>query len=224
MMLTFILMLSMVIVLVGGVTLQVYLARRKSWLVGLMLQVLSLAVAVYGAISIMGFSLDATAYIRIDRPVPASSDEVSVTSYYAVAEGAREGDSVTYTITVWNNEILDVENVVITETLPEGAAVTVIGDGGVSDGTSVSWGIGNLPAGSAKEVFYTVCVSSAETVRVDAGKKGTQIETVSSFAMPAAVIGLILIIPTASFAAIYAVCRFRIRRKAVQKMSVQDIE
>ena len=74
----------------------------------------------------------------------------------------KQGENLTYTITVENKGDASAKGVVITDTLPDGVKLVSASDDGKADGKTVTWTIGELAAGGKKTV--TVVVSTDDVV------------------------------------------------------------
>ena len=74
----------------------------------------------------------------------------------------KQGENLTYTITVENKGDTSAKGVVITNTLPDGVKLVSASDDGKADGKTVTWTIGELAAGGKKTV--TVVVSTDDVV------------------------------------------------------------
>ena len=74
----------------------------------------------------------------------------------------KQGENLTYTITVENKGDASAKGVVITDTLPDGVKLVSASDDGKVDGKTVTWTIGELAAGGKKTV--TVVVSTDDVV------------------------------------------------------------
>ncbi len=73
----------------------------------------------------------------------------------------KEGDLITYYLTVQNNGTGDATDVVIIDNIPEGLELVDAGDGVEEDGT-ITWEIDKLAAGEKKVVYFIVSVPEVD--------------------------------------------------------------
>ena len=102
--------------------------------------------------------------------------------------------AVTFTLTVENQGDVNSGSYIVTDTLPVGTAATAASDGGVINGSTVTWNLSNLAAGESRSVTVTVGITdvskrpfkniaeiSADGADVyDAPVKGGNVEDVDS--------------------------------------------
>lgn len=94
------------------------------------------------------------------KPTPAAKLVVDK----AAPATVKQGENLTYTITVENKGDATAKNVVIKDTLPEGVEFkSANNEGKMVDGT-ITWNIGELAAGEKKTVTVVVSVPSDATV------------------------------------------------------------
>ena len=90
------------------------------------------------------------------KPTPAANLVVDKVA----PDTVKQGENLTYTITVENKGDASAKGVVITDTLPDGVELVSASDDGKVDGKTVTWSIGELAAGAKKTV--TVVVSTGD--------------------------------------------------------------
>ncbi len=74
----------------------------------------------------------------------------------------ENGDTITYTINVTNNGTEEADNIVITDTVPNGLTVKAINNNGVLANGVITWNIGTIAEKASVSVSFTVEVVSVE--------------------------------------------------------------
>ncbi|MCH6201030.1 gliding motility-associated C-terminal domain-containing protein [Aquiflexum sp. LQ15W] len=116
---------------------------------------------------------------------PDPENEVTVVSLpeltvlkSAEAPKVSPGNTITYTITVFNLGTADAKDVVVTDILPVGTTFLSADSGGTHSNGTVTWTIADLPIGEQVELKLTVTANEDLT-------DGTQISNVASAVSPA---------------------------------------
>ena len=84
---------------------------------------------------------------------------------------------ISYKITLVNTGQIDATGVTLTDPIPTGTTVATIGNGGSSNGTSITWSNLTVPAGGTTSVTFSVDVSNTDT-------NGETITNQASFTVP----------------------------------------
>ncbi len=102
------------------------------------------------------------------------------------------GQSVSYTISYWNDSPVAADNVVITDTLPDGLLFVAASDGGVEAAGTVTWNLGSIASGSGPfAVTLTATVADpypdsaavplVNSATIDSDQTAPAVATASSF-------------------------------------------
>ncbi|MCR9016836.1 DUF7507 domain-containing protein [Aquiflexum gelatinilyticum] len=113
-----------------------------------------------------------------DNEVTVVSLPELVVTKSAASPKVNPGNTISYTITVFNLGTADAQDVLITDVLPTGTTFLNADNGGVHNNGTVTWTIADLPIGEQVELILTVTADQNLT-------DGTQISNVASAVSPA---------------------------------------
>ena len=72
------------------------------------------------------------------------------------------GESVTFTLTYTNHALTDLKNSVVVATVPNGTAFISATNGGIAQGSTITWRPGTVAAGASGTVLFTAAVTALE--------------------------------------------------------------